>query len=645
MIIVNVQQIKKYHAANLVLDGVTFQLQDHDKAGLIGRNGSGKSTLLRLISGHDQADEGTLSVKKDLRIGYLPQVPSEFEELTVYEVLAYGFHDLMTVKREMSDIERQMSSADTAGSPESMERLLKMYALAQERFEQNGGYEMDTTIDQVTSGLQIDRSNDRRRFGSLSGGEKTRVLLASQLVTRPALLLLDEPTNHLDLKGIEWLEKFLMRYEGACVIVSHDRYFLDVVCSKMIKVEDGEAFTYLTNYSGYMKEKEERLLQQFAQFQEQQKTIKKMKETIRQLEEWGRNGDNEKFFKRAASMRKALAKIDPIKRPVLEQKAADFSMTPQDRSGRKVLDFDGVRIRFGTKMILDGAAGSLVYGEKVVLFGDNGSGKTTLFKLLLGVIGPDEGVIEQGSRVEIGYLAQQEPTSDSKLTVLDYFRTEGAFEEGEARNVLAKYLFYGAEVFKPLQMLSGGEWSRLRLALLVRRKPNLLLLDEPTNHLDIASREALEEALEEFPGTILAISHDRYFVNRLAKRVWELREGGIASYIGNYDDYKEKCGERPTQENNRRYDAKKESNQSAFRDRQSSTKADGSSTARANGRKAEQIELEIAALEAELAREDEKLDHLGGTGDTVQLQEIWSKREETQAKLDALLELWMELEQ
>lgn len=441
-------------------------------------------------------------------------------------------------------MEQQMSSSEAAANPEIMERLLKTYALVQERFERGGGYEMDTAIDQAASGLQIDRSNDQRNFGSLSGGEKTRIVLASQLVVRPALLLLDEPTNHLDLKGIEWLEQFLQRYDGAYVIVSHDRYFLDAVGTKMIELEDGEAYTYLTNYSGYMKEKEERLLQQFAQFQEQQKVMKKMKETIRQLEEWGRIGGNEKFFKRAASILKALERMEAVKRPVLERKTADFELSPLDRSGRKVIAFEGVTKQFGECVILNGAEGSLLYGEKVVLLGDNGSGKTTLFKLLLGVVEPDAGEVEQGARVEIGYLAQQEPVRDNKLTVLEYFRTEGGIEEGEARNVLAKYLFYGADVFKPLQMLSGGEWSRLRLALLVRRKPNLLLLDEPTNHLDMASREALEEALEDFPGTVLAISHDRYFINRLAKCVWELKQGRITTYLGNYDDFKEKRGER-----------------------------------------------------------------------------------------------------
>ncbi|GGD89077.1 ribosomal protection-like ABC-F family protein [Paenibacillus nasutitermitis] len=643
MIIVNVQQIKKYHAANLVLDGVTLQVQENEKVGLIGCNGSGKSTLLRLISGHEQADGGMLTIRKDLQIGYMPQIPAEFEELTVYEVLAYGYRELMAVKQEMSALEQRMSGHEAAAAPAMMEQLLGSYARLQERFEQSGGYEMDTVIDQVASGLQIDRSRDQRVFGGLSGGEKTRIVLASQLVVRPALLLLDEPTNHLDLAGIEWLEQFLQRYDGAYVIVSHDRYFLDAVCTKMIELEDGEAHTYLTNYGGYMKEKEMLLLQQFAQYQEQQKLIKKMKETIRKLEEWGRIGDNEKFFKRAASIRRALEKMEKIKRPVLERNSVDFELSPRERSGRRVVAFEGVVKKFADRVILNGAGGSLLYGEKVVLLGDNGSGKTTLFKLLLGEIEPEAGEVERGARVEIGYLAQQEPVKDNKQSVLEFFRTEGGLEEGEARHVLARYLFYGADVFKPLNKLSGGEWSRLRLALLVRRKPNLLLLDEPTNHLDVASREALEEALEEFPGTVLAISHDRYFINRLAKRVWELKQGRIAAYLGNYEDYKEKCGIPSLQVEEPLRAAGKET-KAAPRRRQPETAADASDAAAAQVtvHRREQLELEIAELEAKLARLDEELQRLELEGVHDQLLIRWGEREVEQAQHHKLMELWME---
>ncbi|REK77579.1 ribosomal protection-like ABC-F family protein [Paenibacillus paeoniae] len=650
MIIVQVQNVKKYHAANLVLENITFQLKEGGKVALIGRNGSGKSTLLRLIAGHDGADEGVLTIKKGLRIGYLPQIPAEFERLTVYEVLAFGYRELLAIREEMAELEKAMSSSEALAQPGKLEHLLAAYAKLQEKFEQGGGYEMETNIDQVAAGLQIDRSQDSRIFGSLSGGEKTRIVLASQLVVRPELLLLDEPTNHLDLKGIEWLEQFLNRYEGAYVIVSHDRYFLDAVTTETIEVEDGESQLYLASYSGYVKEKEARLLQQFAQFQEQQKVIKKMKETIRQLEEWGRIGDNGKFFKRAASIRKALERMEKIKRPVLERKTAEFELSPQDRSARRVLEFSGVRKQYGDRVILSEAEGSLLYGEKVALLGDNGAGKTTLLKLVLGTESPDAGDMTIGSRVDIGYLAQQEARVNPKQTVLEYFRIEDGLEEGEARNVLAHYLFYGNDVFKPLSSLSGGEWSRLRLALLVRRKPNLLLLDEPTNHLDIDSREALEEALEEFPGTILAISHDRYFMNRLAKRIWELEQGRIVSYLGDYNRFKEKRMERTTVElplGNKEGGTASSGKQigaasrsAAERQPQKSVGQDGRTK---NGEQLrEQLESEIANLEQQLKAIDGELMERSESGNMELLEQGWSEREALEAKLSALMEKWME---
>ncbi|MBB6638437.1 ribosomal protection-like ABC-F family protein [Cohnella thailandensis] len=634
MIIANVQQLRKYHSANLILDGATFQIQEQEKVALIGRNGSGKSTLLRILSGYDQPDGGSVSIKKDLRIGYLPQIPAEFERMTLYEVLAHGFNDLSQLKQKMSELELRMASPEAAERPELMGSLLAEYTDVQERFEQGGGYEMDTSIDQVASGLQIAREDDSRPFRSLSGGEKSRVVLASQLVTRPGLLLLDEPTNHLDMAGIEWLEQFVQRYDGACVIVSHDRYFLDAVCGKTIELEDGEAHLYHASYSGYVKEKEERLLRQFELYQEQQKNIKKMKETIRQLEEWGRVGGNEKFFKRAASIRKALDRMEKVKRPALERKSADFAINPLDRSGNRVIEIEGIAKRFEDRVILKDAEGVLFYGENVALVGDNGSGKTTLFKLLLGELAPDSGQIKHGSRVDIGYLAQQEPIQDPKRTVLDYFRKEGGLEEGEARGVLAQYLFYGADVFKSLQSLSGGEWTRLRLALLVRRKPNLLLLDEPTNHLDIDSREALEEALEDYPGTVLAISHDRYFINRLAKRVWELKEGALTAYLGNYDEYLAGRQKPQSTKSDPTRMIKKEPAKSERKPVRGET---GDLTA-------EKLEHEIRFIEEELKRLDAELNGLSGIGNEADLEALWQRRVKLQARLEEHMERWLELE-
>lgn len=680
MHIVSGQQLIAYHGANLILNGVTFEIHEGEKVGLIGRNGSGKTTLLRLIARLGKPDAGQLILKKDSRVGYLPQIPVEYDALTVYETLAYEYRELMECKANMTLLEQDMANPVIAEDAKRLEQLLKSYASLQEQFEHGGGYEMDAHIQQVADGLRIPAAMYGREFSSLSGGEKTRIVLASQLIGRPDLLLLDEPTNHLDLKGIEWLEQFLRSYTGAVLVVSHDRYFLDRVAGKMLELEDGEAHTYLSNYSGYVREKEERLLIQFADYQEQQKQIKKMKEAIKRFEEWGRIGDNEKFFKKAASIRKALERMDRIKRPILERQSAEFELNPQERSGRRVLQFEGIVKAYGGRQVLQGAEGGLEFGEKIALLGDNGSGKSTLLRILLGEESPDTGVVTWGSRVEYGYLAQQETRGEATGTVLSYFRQEVGVEEGEARHILAAYMFYGADVFRSVNTLSGGEWSRLRLALLVMQKPNLLLLDEPTNHLDIDSREALEEALESYGGTVLAISHDRYFVNKLAGRVWELEQGQITSYLGNFDDFRAKKQELQRLE--AAHDgtagslsrsgaglpsASSSSSKASFgassspyagaSSRRAKANATGTRKKEADSVKAvvsrEQLEQRIVELEQALQSADAELevlasgvetgsksgDHAGGKT----LQQLWEDRERLQEELDRVLEAWVEL--
>ncbi|MDR6881057.1 ribosomal protection-like ABC-F family protein [Bacillus sp. 3255] len=636
MLIINGQNMKKYHGAQLVLADVTFEIHQGERIGLVGRNGSGKSTLLRLIARMEKPDEGQLTVRKDTRIGYLAQIPAEWEGGTVYDVLASSFAELLACRAAMTELEQRMADPAAGGQ---LEQLLGRYAQLQERFEREGGYELDARIDQVANGLRIARETYGRSFASLSGGEKTRIALASQLIGKPDLLLLDEPTNHLDLAGVEWLEEYLTHYDGACFIVSHDRYFLDRVVEKIVELEDGESAVYLTSYSGYVKEKEARLLQQFADYQEQQKVIRKMKETIKQLMEWGRIGGNEKFFRRAASMQKALDRMEKLKRPVLDPKAAEFALKVDDRSGKRVIAFENVSKRYGNKVLLQQASGLLEYGEKVMLVGHNGSGKTTLLQMLLGEVGPDQGKLEIGARVDIGYLAQQEYPEDGKMTVLAYFCEEAAMEEGEARGRLAAYLFYGADVFKPVSSLSGGEWTRLRLALLVLRKPNLLILDEPTNHMDIASREALEEALEEFPGTVLAVTHDRYFMNRLSRKIWELDQGRITVYLGSFDDYKAKRAQL------------REAREAAALPK-AAAKAEPRAEAAPRGKSRstaafarEKLEQAIAEAEARVGELDRALDALEMEQPDGELSRLWTEREAAHAGLEQLYAEWMQLEE
>ncbi|HYF80375.1 MAG TPA: ABC-F family ATP-binding cassette domain-containing protein [Symbiobacteriaceae bacterium] len=643
MTVLSCQHIKKFYGANLVLADVTFEVEEGERVGLIGRNGCGKSTLLQILAGVQKPDEGQVTVQKRALIGYLAQVPAEHEGVTVYDVLALGYRSVMACRAEMQDLEHRMSAGAASIDQRTMDGLLARYAALQDQFQRDGGYEMDANIQAVTNGLGIPREQFSRTYATLSGGEKTKVGLASLLIERPTLLLLDEPTNHLDADGVEWLETFLGEYAGTCLIVSHDRYFLDRVATKMVDLEDGEATVYLTNYTGYVAEKEQRLLQQFAEFKEQQKQIRKMEETIRQLQEWGRIGANNKFFRRAASMQKALDRIERVKRPV-ERRAAEFDLQEKDRSGREVVRFTGLSKQYGDRPLLIGIDATLTYGDKVALIGKNGTGKSTLFKLLLGQVEPDAGAAELGARVEIGYLAQQDQPQEEK-TVLQAFCEEAAVETGEGRARLARYLFFGEDVFKPLNRLSGGEWTRFRLALLMQRQPNLMLLDEPTNHLDIDSREALEEALEEFSGTVLAISHDRYFINRIARRVWELEDGRLSFYLGSYDDYREKRSEL----RQARGPVVPESDVVERRGRKSGGASSGPGGVPdrrkdADKRAKAQVEQAIAEAERLLAALNVDLETAQEAADVVGLAAKWAEREQVQARLDQLYTEWMALE-
>ncbi|WP_459213570.1 ribosomal protection-like ABC-F family protein [Paenibacillus sonchi] len=544
--IISCQNVQKYHGAQLVLSDITFDIRQGEKIGLIGRNGCGKTTLFHLLSGEERPDQGQISIRKGSVVGLLAQIQEVNDGETVYAVLQRSFAEPLEWQARLRELELAMSQPDAGSSGSTFERLLKEYGTLQEKFEAAGGYEIEASIQRVAAGLGIGTGQFDRRFSSLSGGEKTKVGLAELLLRRPDILLLDEPTNHLDMEAIEWLEQFLQDYEGTVVAISHDRYFLDAVVKKVIEIEDGEAFTFHTNYSGYQIEKEARLLRQFADYQEQQKKIKQMQESIKRLIEWGNrsNPPNPSFHRRAASMQKALDRMVKVKRPVLERKAMDLQLQQEDRTGNQVVVLDRIGKSYGDRTLFSGANEVLRYGETTALIGGNGAGKSTLLRIILGQELPDEGSCTLAARAVVGYLAQEAVPEDGKLSVLRYFREEAGLEEGEARGQLARFLFYGSDVFKNIASLSGGEWTRLRFAVLMHRRPNLLILDEPTNHLDIDSREALEEALEEYPGTVLAVSHDRYFINRCFGKLWSIAEGRFTAFSGNYEYYKEKQAEK-----------------------------------------------------------------------------------------------------
>ncbi|MDA1568326.1 ABC-F type ribosomal protection protein [Bacillus cereus] len=541
MTICSVNNVTKSFGGNTIFENISLEIKNGERVGLVGRNGSGKTTIFGLLTGMESLDAGAIHMKKGTRIGHVAQIPKFDEVMTVYDVLSSAFKVEKELEKEMHALEKNMAVEQEQSA---LEKLMERYGVIQEKFAFLGGYEIEANIMKVANGLQV-TDLFSRVFTELSGGEQTKVSLAYMLLQKPDLLLLDEPTNHLDLFAVEWLEQFLKEYTGTVMVISHDRYFLDEVVTKIFDLEDGEIHVYHTNYSQFVEEKEERLLQEFQAYQEQQKKIKKMKEAIKRLREWANqaNPPNEGLHKRARNMERALERIEKLKRPILERKQMGLQFEGQERSGKDVVVMKEVSKGFAGRPLFEQANLHVRFQERAAIVGRNGTGKTTLLKLLLKEINPDVGEIRIGSSVKIGYLSQH-TYGNVKSNVLEAFREYVAVTEGEARHILAKFLFYGPAVFKKVTQLSGGEKMRLRLAQLMYQDINFLILDEPTNHLDIESREVLEEALEQYNGTILAVSHDRYFLNKLFEKTYWIDECKLFEFAGNYAWARQKWEEK-----------------------------------------------------------------------------------------------------
>ncbi len=538
MMICTLNNISKSFAGTMIFENVSMEIQANDRIGLVGRNGSGKTTLFQLISGMEAPDKGAIHIKKGAKIGYLAQIPSYPVGTKGEDVLLLAFKETVELQKKLRTLENQMAEV---AEDNQLNKIMQEYGVLQERFGFMGGYEMDASIQRIANGLKITHLLPQP-FSSLSGGEQTKICLGFILLQNPDVLLLDEPTNHLDIFSVEWLEQYLKDYDGTVVAISHDRYFLDEVATKIIDLEDGEIHTYHTNYSGFLKEKEERLLLEFSAYQEQQKKIKKMKEAIKRLKEWANqsNPPNAAMHRRAKSMEKALNRMEKLKRPILERKAMGLQFDATDRSGKDAVIMEKVSKSFGAKPLFQEIDLAVYFRERAAIVGQNGTGKSTLLKLLLGELDADSGLMKLGSNAKVGYLSQHIKASNPNQTLIEAFRENISITLEQARHVLAKFLFYGPAVFKKVENLSGGEKMRLRLAQLMHQDINLLILDEPTNHLDIDSREVLEEALEEFDGTILAVSHDRFFLNKYFEKTCWLEDGKLVTYEGNYQYAREK---------------------------------------------------------------------------------------------------------
>ncbi|MCD8214979.1 MAG: ATP-binding cassette domain-containing protein [Clostridiales bacterium] len=531
--ILSCNNVSKSFGENAVLSGVSFLLNERERAAVIGVNGCGKTTLFKIILGELSPSGGEVIFKAGTETGYFSQDITIDSENTIYGEMFGVFEDVYRLEEEKHTIEGQMKSADGA----ELERLMRKYDLISAEFENKNGFETESRIRGVIKGLGFSEEEAKKKINTLSGGQKTRAALGRLLLLSPDILLLDEPTNHLDIDSVKWLEAYLSSYSGTVVIISHDRYFIDRVTSKIIEIENGTAKVYNGNYSQYMSRKEKERESQLHRYINNQREIKKQQEAIAKLKSFNR----EKSVKRAESKEKALEKMEIVKSPDPLPERMRLKLVPGKESGNDVLSVEGLTKAYGNNRLFENISFEIKKGERVALIGANGTGKTTIFKIITGLVRADKGIVKKGANVETGYFDQEHESLNQSKTIFDEISDENPkLTTTEIRNLLAALVFKGDDVFKPIGLLSGGEKGRTALAKLSLSKANLLLLDEPTNHLDIYSKELLEEALISFKGTVLFVSHDRYFINKVATRIIELTDKGIKNYSGNYDYYEEK---------------------------------------------------------------------------------------------------------
>ena len=615
MIDIAVRDLKKeYEVGQPVLDGLTFQVDTGERVGILGRNGAGKTTLFRILTGQEEADSGEVILSPGKRLGLISQIPVYPAGYTVEDVLRTAFDDLKAMETELHQISDQLGSGD--------KDLLARYDRLQAAYEAGGGYEIETRLEKICAGLGIERAFRDKNFADLSGGEKTRINLARLILVDTEILLLDEPTNHLDLNATVWLEDYISHYKGTVLVISHDRYFLDRTISRVVELKNGRAEFYAGNYSFYAVEKERRYLEQLRQYKKEQAEIQRLSETARIMHEH----NTEHLNKRAFSIEKRIARLNQTARPE-ERKKLKAKFGQAEFHADDLLSLREGNKAFGSQVLFDHVTLRVEDGDRIALLGDNGAGKSTLLKIILGEEPQDGGTVKQGLTVKVGYLPQQIRFSHPERSLYDTMLYEAGCNAQQARDRLGKFLFQGEDVFKPVSVLSGGEQSRLRLCMLMDEKVNFLILDEPTNHLDLDSREWIEEAVEEFSGTLLFVSHDRYFIDRFANRIWTLEGGKIQDFRGDYTAYQ------------------------AYRERQKALtpppkkeeKAKKEKPKRSGGTK--QLKKELAAAEKRMEKLDQLLEALNvqkeaAASDYQKLQELLQQEAAYNAEYDALMETW-----
>ena len=640
--ILSCQNISKAFVENQVLKNVSFHIEDHEKAAIVGINGAGKTTLLRIIVGEMTPDDGQVVLARDKTLGYLAQNSTVDTSHTIYEELLSVKADLLRLEEKIRECENNMKHAEG----DALEDLMKQYTSLTHAFETGGGYLYRSELVGVLKGLGFTEDEFSKPVATLSGGQKTRVALGRLLLQNPDLIILDEPTNHLDMNSIAWLETYLLNYKGAVLIVSHDRYFLDRIAGKVIEIDQSKATTFMGNYSDYAVKKEQLRVAAWNAYTNQQREIKHQEEVIEKLKSFNR----EKSIKRAESREKMLDKIEVIEKPSEVRTDMKLTLMPRILSGNDVLTVEHLAKSFYSHKLFTDVNFEIKRGEHVAIIGDNGSGKTTLLKILNGLVPADQGTFRLGSNVEFGYYDQEHHVLHSDKTLFEEISDDYPYlNNTQIRNVLAAFLFTGEDVFKRISDLSGGERGRVSLAKLVLSNANFLILDEPTNHLDIMSKEILEDALNGYEGTILYVSHDRYFINRTAHRILDLTEGQFVNYVGNYDYYLEKHDTVMAAIEASVPQSADADNTVAAKVAESEVKLDwkAQKEEQARLRKKEndlkKCEEQIARLEARVSEIDTEMSDPAIGTQVAKLQELSKEQAACQKQLEKLYEQWEEL--
>ena len=619
MVDIQVRNLTKFFViGENLLDGLSFEIQEGECVAILGRNGCGKTTLFNILTGQMDYDDGEVYVNPNKRLGLISQIPRFPEGYTVEDVLRSAYAGLMKIRRRMELLEHEMANGAT-------QEQLREYDALTNRFQSGGGYEMDVDVDKICNGLGIPREQREQDFLSLSGGEKTRVNLARLLLEKTDILLLDEPTNHLDLRSVEWLEQYINAFKGTVLAISHDRYFIDQVADRVIEITDGHAEFYSGNYSFYMDEKQARFDLQMKQYEQEQAKLKQLGFTVERMKGWGIN--NRTLYRRAMSIQHRMDRIRKTERPKTE-KTMKASFGEKDFSGDVVFKMKNVSKSYGERVLFSDVNLNVEGGERIALLGDNGTGKTTFIKCLLGEENC-QGKIQFGPTVKWGYLPQIIHFAHPERSLYDTMLYEKNCTPQMARDRLGAFLFQGEDVFKSVGNLSGGEQSRLRLCMLMDEKINLLILDEPTNHLDIASREWVEAAIEEFEGVLLFVSHDRYFIEKFATRIWALQDGQITDFRGGYEAY---CQWKSRQQVYAQAEKRQEKEKKPKPQRPKN-----------NDKAIARTERDIQRLEEKIAGLDQLAEENGS--DYQKLMEIAAEKETLETELMELYEKWEELNQ